>query len=176
MNKFSILPMAGLLALAACHTQESKNGSNEPEALTVDSLLSVQDRLIGDTIYLEGFCVDVCGHGSTHVTLLGSDSTKVLNVEAGRQLASFGKDALNRNLRVKAVVEEQRVDEAFLSDWEHRLDESLKAPDGGNPQAVAMLKQQIAEIRAAIAERVKKENKNYYSQYHIVASEYDIEK
>ena len=175
MKKISILPMAGLLALAACHTQGNKEVT-EPEALTVDSLLSAQDRLVGDTVYLQGFCVDVCGHGSTHVTLLGSDSTKVVSVEADRQLASFSKEALNNNLRVKAVIEEQRVDEAFLSDWEHRLDESLKAPDGGNPEAVAMLKKQIAEIRAVIAERAQKENKNYYSQYHIIASEYDIEK
>ena len=38
-----------------------------------------------------------------------------------------------------------------------------------------MLKQQIAEIRAAIAERAEKDNKNYYSQYHIVASEYAVQ-
>ena len=37
-------------------------------------------------------------------------------------------------------------------------------------------KKQIEQIRAEIAERTKKENKNYYSQYHIIASEYEIEK
>lgn len=169
-----MLPLA-FLFLAACGNRENQ-GSETSAVLTVDSLLSVQDRLIGDTITLQGFCVDVCGHGSTHVTLLGSDSTKVVSVEADQQLVSFPKEALNSNLRVKAVVEEQRVDEGFLSDWERRLDESLKAPDGGNPQAVAMLKQQIAEIRAVIAERTKTEGKNYYSQYHIMASEYEIEK
>lgn len=174
MKKWTILPLA-LLFLAACGNRENQE-SKAPEALTVDSLLSVQDQLIGDTISLEGFCVEVCGHGSTHVILLGSDSTKVVNVEADQQLVSFPKEALNSNLRVKAVIEEERVDEAFLSDWERRLDESLKASDGGNPQAVAMLKQQIAEIRAVIAERAKTEGKNYYSQYHIMASEYEIEK
>ena len=175
MNKISIFSVAGMIALASCHSQGESN-SQVPDTLSVDSLLKVQDSLVGDTISLDGFCVEVCGHGSTHVILMGSDSTKVVNVEANEQLASFSKDILNCNVRVKAVIEEERVDEAFLSDWERRLDESLKAPDGGNPQAVAVLKQQIAEIRAVIAERVKTENKNYYSQYHIVATEYDSEK
>lgn len=47
------------------------------------------------------------------------------------------------------------MDEAFLSDWEHRLDESLKTPQG-NPEAVAMLKQQIAEIRASNSRTYRK--------------------
>ncbi len=175
VNKISIFSVAGMLALASCHSQ-GENKNQELESLSVDSLLKVQDHLIGDTVSLNGFCVEVCGHGSTHVILMGSDSTKVVNVEAGEQLSSFSKDVLNSNVHVNAVIEEERVDEAFLADWERRLDESLKAPDGGNPQAVAVLKQQIAEIRAVIAERVKAENKNYYSQYHIVATEYDFEK
>lgn len=175
MKKSRIFLAAALLALAAC-TPANQQNKEESGAMSVDSLLSVQDQLIGDTIDLQGFCVEVCGHGSTHVILLGSDSTKVVNVEADAQLGSFSKDALNNILSVKAVVEEERVDEAFLADWERRLDESLKAPDGGNPEAVAMLKKQIAEIRAVIAERTEKEGKDYYSQYHIVASEYAIEK
>lgn len=159
--------------VVACQSKTNSEDQVENKAYQVDSLLALQDSLIGDTIELEGFCVDVCGHGSSHITLIGSDTTQVVNVEAGPQVGSFSNDLRNNNVRAKVVVEEQRVDEAFLSDWEHRLDESLKTPQG-NKEAVAMLKQQIAEIRAAIAERVKKENKNYYSQYRIIASEYAV--
>ena len=119
-------------------------------------------ELIGDTVEVEGFCVDICGHGGSHITLMGSDTTQIVNVEAGPQIGSFSNDLRNNNVRVKVVINEQRVDEAFLSDWEHRLDESLKTPQG-NPEAVAMLKQQIAEIRAAIAERAEKENLFFYT-------------
>ncbi|WP_455498872.1 hypothetical protein [Coprobacter sp.] len=160
--------------IVACQSKTNSSDKAADKAYQVDSLLVLQDSLIGDTIELEGFCVDVCGHGGSHITLMGSDTTQIINVEAGPQVGSFSNDLRNNNVRVKVVIDEQRVDEAFLSDWEHRLDESLKTPQG-NPEAVAMLKQQIAEIRAAIAERAEKENKNYYSQYHIVASEYAIQ-
>ncbi len=165
-----------LLILSFVVACQSKTSSDQVvnKVYQVDSLLIMQDSLIGDTIELEGFCVDVCGHGGSHITLMGSDTTQVVDVEAGPEIGSFSNDLRNNNVRVKAVIDEQRVDEAFLSDWEYRLDESLKTPQG-NPEAVAMLKQQIAEIRAAIAERMKKENKNYYSQYHIFASEYAIQ-
>ena len=163
-----------LISIIACKPSSPKEAAQE--IYSVDSILTIQDALIGDTFMLEGFCVDVCGHGSNHITLLGSDTTRFVNVEANSELVSFDKGVLNNNVCVKATIAEERVDEAFLSNWEQRLDESLKAPDGGNPEAVAMLKKQIEQIRAEIAERTKKENKNYYSQYHIIASEYEIEK
>lgn len=168
------IPILLSVIIFAC--KSSKNEASKDVVYSVDSLLSITDSLIGDTFQLEGFCVDVCDHGSNHITLLGSDTTKYVNVEADEKLVSFPKEALNANVKVTATIAEERVDEAFLADWETRLDESLKAPDGGNPEAVAMLKQQIADIREVIAERVKKENKNYYSQYHIIASKYEIEK
>lgn len=163
-----------LTSITACKPSLQKETVRK--TFSVDSLLTQQEALTGDTFMLEGFCVDVCGHGSSHITLLGSDTTQVVNVEADAELISFDKGVLNNNVRVKATIAEERVDEAFLSDWEQRLDESLKAPNGGNPEAVAMLKKQIEQIRAKITERAKKEKKNYYSQYHIIASEYEIEK
>ena len=160
--------------IVECHPKTTSSDQLADEVYQVDSLLFLQDSLIGDTVELEGFCIDVCGHGGSHITLMGSDTTQIVNVEAGSQIGSFSNDLRNNNVRVKVVINEQIVYEAFLSDWEHRVDESWKTPQG-NPEAVAMLKQQIAEIRAAIAERTEKENKNYYSQYHIVASEYALQ-
>lgn len=175
MKTLNVIALLVCITLMMACRPSSKNTVSQT-IYSIDSLLVQQDALIGDTFMLEGFCVDVCGHGSNHITLLGSDTTQYVNVEADAGLSSFNKDVLNNNIRVKATIAEERVDEAFLADWEHRLDESLKAPDGGNPEAVAALKEQIEQIRAEIADRVKKENKNYYSQYHIIASEYEIQK
>ena len=143
--------------VVACQPKTTTSDQITDEVYQVDSLLVLQDSLIGDTVEVEGFCVDICGHGGSHITLMGSDTTQIVNVEAGSQIGSFSNDLRNNNVRVKVVI-----------------NESLKTPQG-NPEAVAMLKQQIAEIRAAIAERAEKENKNYYSQYHIVASEYAVQ-
>lgn len=161
--------------IVACQPKTTSSDQLADEVYQVDSLLFLQDSLIGDTVELEGFCIDVCGHGGSHITLMGSDTTQIVNVEAGSQIGSFSNDLRNNNVRVKVVINEQRVDEAFLSDWEHRLDESLKTPQG-NPEAVANVETaNCMKFRAAIAERTEKENKNYYSQYHIVASEYAVQ-
>ena len=174
--KISHFPIL-LLCVSTIISCKSPQQKSVPQNIySVDSILTQQDILIGDTFILEGFCVDICAHGSNHITLLGSDTTQIINVEANDKLVSFDKGILNNNVKIKATIVEERVDEVFLADWEQRLDESLKAPDGGNHKAVAMLKQQIEQIRNAIAERTQKENKNYYSQYHIIASEYEISK
>ena len=114
--------------VVACQPKTTTSDQIADEVYQVDSLLVLQDSLIGDTVEVEGFCVDICGHGGSHITLMGSDTTQIVNVEAGPQIGSFSNDLRNNNVRVKVVINEQRVDEAFLSDWEHRLDESLKTP------------------------------------------------
>ena len=67
------------------------------------------------------------------------------------------------------------MDSVFLADWEYRLDESLKAPDGGNPEAVAVLKEQITALRDSIAARFARTGKNYWSNYTIEAYSYEPE-
>ena len=65
-----------------------------------------------------------------------------------------------------AVVAEQRVELPFLDDWEMRLDASIEGGKG-NPEAVAVLKGQIRELRDSIAARRAREGKEYWSIYRI---------
>ena len=71
-----------------------------------------------------------------------------------------------RLLNYLRVVAEQRVELPFLDDWEMRLNASIEGGKG-NPEAVAMLKEQIRELRDSIASRRAREGKEYWSIYRI---------
>ena len=144
-------------------------GQRDVQRLTVDELLAEADARVGDTIRLEGLCTETCGHGSTHITLMGSDTTRLIEVRADESLGSFDPAVLHRPVEVEGVVCEQRVEPAFLDDWEMRLDASLEGGQG-NPEAVAMLKEQIRELRDSIAARRARDGKDYWSIYRIEAS------
>lgn len=162
---------AATLLLSACNGRNDKNNVIEMDNLAE----KLEEMQSGDSLMLRGFCVDVCTSGANHITLQGEDTTKVIAVIADDRLISFDNDLKYQYVTVHGVMNEQRVDSTFLQNWEARLDESLKAPDGGNPPAVAMLKRQIAELRDSIAARYARSGKNYWSNYTIVADSYTVD-
>lgn len=153
--------LAALFVVSCSQTNRSGN-----ETLTVDELLSTAGALVGDTVRVEGLCVSTCGHGSTHITLMGSDTTQLIEAIADERMQSFDPMISNRTVTVEGVVGEQRVELPFLDDWEMRLDASIEGGKG-NPEAVAVLKEQIRELRDSIASRTRREGKEYWSIYRI---------
>lgn len=120
MKHIFILLLAAI-SITACNRSANAGG----ETLTVDELLADADALVGDTVRVEGLCVSTCGHGSTHITLMGSDTTQVIEALADERMQSFDPLISNRTVAVEGVVAEQRVELPFLDDWEMRLDASI---------------------------------------------------
>lgn len=159
------------LCIASC----AGNAGKGHKVISVDELSSVVEEMQdGDTLRLRGFCMDVCGHGASHITLSGEDSANMVAAIAAPVLGSFNEELKYQYVTVDGVLREQKVDEAFLDDWEYRLDESLKGPNG-NPEAVAMLKGQIVELRDSIAARFARTGKKYWSNYTIEVFSYEAE-
>ena len=171
MNKISLLfyPLIISLALVSCTGSETKT------AISVDQLAaSIEGMAEGDTLAVRGFCVDVCNSGASHITLAGEDSTQMIAAVASKELGSFDENIKYQYIIVNSILHEQKVDRAFLDNWEYRLDESLKGPNG-NPPAVAQLKEQIAALRDSIDARYARCGKEYWSNYTLEVISYEAE-
>ncbi len=150
-------------------------GNRNVSVISVDELgEKVENMADGDSLSVKGFCTDVCNSGSSHITLEGEDGKNAIAAIADRKLGSFAEDIKYKYVTVNGVLREQKVDRAFLDNWEYRLDESLKG-DKGNPEAVAMLKNQIAALRDSIDARFARNGKEYWSNYTIEAYGYEAE-
>ena len=157
------------IALASCAGQTVGN------SLSVDELAaSIEQMEAGDTLSVHGFCTDVCNSGASHITLAGEDTTQMIAAVASRELGSFDETIKYQYVTVECILNEQKVDRAFLDNWEYRLDESLKGPNG-NPPAVAQLKEQIAALRDSIDARFARCGKEYYSNYTLEVISYEAE-
>lgn len=162
-------------ALAACIAIVSCVETKKTSSISVDELAQmVEDMQDGDTLSVRGFCVDVCNSGSSHITLAGEDTTQMIAAVASKDLGSFDETIKYQYVTVNSVLMEQRVDRAFLDNWEYRLDESLKGPNG-NPEAVAQLKIQIAVLRDSIDARAARCGKEYWSNYTLKVISYEAE-
>ena len=119
-----------LLAVAvigtSCGNKQQKSSSDTTteqttsSALEIDSLLANAENLAGKEVTIEGVCTHTCKHGAKKIFLMGSDDTQVIRVEAGT-LGAFDPKCVNSIVRVTGTLKEQRIDEAYLQNWEAQL-------------------------------------------------------
>lgn len=190
MKRIIILATATVLAFTAisCGNRNAKNNATQnatevSTAMEVDDLLANAATIIDQEVEVEAICTHLCAHGATKMFLMGSDDSKTIRVEAAK-LGSFDQKCANTIVKVKGIVREERIDEAYLQQWEqmaaaggeeHGEDESgcdtEKAARGETGNTTA---ERIADFRTKIAARNEAEGKAYLSFYFIEALSYEI--
>ena len=154
-------------------------------ALEIDNLLADAESLAGQEVTVEGVCTHICKHGGRKIFLMGSDDTQTIRVEGG-SVGKFDQKCVNSIVRVTGTLKEQRVDEAYLQNWESRLKAKAAEKHGEGEAACSTEKKargetantpeaRIADFRAKIADRKAKTGKDYLSFYFLEASSYDIQ-
>lgn len=195
MKQYKVLSLAVLLALAlgttGCGNKQVKQAEAdeavaESKGMEVDSLLSNAETLAGQEVTVLGVCTHTCKHGATKIFLMGSDDTQTIRCEAGK-LGSFSRNCVNNFVEVTGKLMEQRIDEAYLQQWEAKLKAQTAGKHGESAagcdserkarqeETANSPEERIANLRKRIAERSEKEGKNYLSFYFIQATAYQVQ-
>lgn len=178
------------LTLTACSGSTKKAETMTPAelqtstALTIDDLLAQADSLVGKQVVLQGVCTHTCKHGATKIFLMGSDDTKTIRVEAG-ELGAFDTKCVNSLVEVQGTLKEQRVDEAYLQNWEAKLKAQTAEKHGDTAtgcdsekkargETGNTVEERIADFRSKIAQRKADTGKDYLSFYYVEAAGYAI--
>lgn len=124
MNKL-IYVFVVLLVLASCNNQykEYKNQVAVPV-----SRINFEEEavdLVDMKIAMEGTVTHVCKHGGKRF-FLGEERIKIL---ASDKIGSFETSLEGSDVAVEGILREERVDEAFLIEWEAELDEERRAQE-----------------------------------------------
>lgn len=193
--KTRVILFAAIAATAftfvACGNKQAKTTENETAtveqsgALEIDSLLANAEALTDQAVTIEGVCTHACKHGATKIFLMGSDDTQMIRVEAGK-LGSFDTKCVNSIVRVNGTLKEQRVDEAYLQQWEAQLKAANAEKHGDGEAGCSSEKKargetantpeaRIADFRAQIAKRQAESGKPYLSFYYLEATDYEIQ-
>ena len=184
--------MMAALFIAACFTMMSCGGGKkqaqnaEEVAMSIDEVMEKAADLVEQTVVIEGVCTHTCSHGAKKMFLVGSDDTKTLRVEAG-ELGAFDTKVVNNVVTVKGTLKEERIDEAYLQDWEARLKAETEEKHGNGEgeggcdteknargETANTTEGRIADFRAKIAAEKEKTGKEYLAFYHVVANSYEI--
>lgn len=184
--------MMAALFIAACFTMMSCGGGKkqaqnaEETAMSIDEVLEKAADLVEQTVVIEGVCTHTCRHGAKKMFLVGSDDSKTLRIESG-ELGAFDTKVVNNVVTVKGILKEERIDEAYLQDWEASLKAETEEKHGNGDgeggcateknargETANTTEGRIADFRAKIAVEKEKTGKEYLSFYHIVANSYEI--
>lgn len=182
---------AAATMLVACGGNNSKKAADNTAetaqaatAMEIDDVLAEADTLVGQEVVIEGICTHICKHGGTKIFMMGSDDTKTLRIEAAK-LGSFDQRCVNSIVKVKGILREERIDEAYLQRWEATVAaqtakrhgeteagcDTEKAARGETGNTVA---ERIADFRTKIAARKAAVDKEYLSFYFVEALSYEV--
>ena len=185
--------MMAALFVTACFTMMSCGSgkkqaqtTEEVAAMTIDEVMEKAANLVEQTVVIEGVCTHTCSHGAKKMFLVGSDDSKTLRIEAG-ELGAFDTKVVNNVVTVKGIIKEERIDEAYLQDWEARLKAQTEEKHGDGDgeggcdteknargETANTTEGRIADFRAKIAAEKEATGKDYLAFYHVVANSYEI--
>ena len=192
MKKVNLLliALASVMAFSSCNSNKKTETENETETIqtivTVDKLLTNAEQELDNVVLVEGVCTHICSHGGKKLFLMGDDDSKTIRVEASDDIGAFKPESVNSIVKVKGTLKEERIDEAYLTQWEARLAEGVVDEHGEDGEGCETeLKAQgqedldsetarIKDFREKIAVRNETEGKNYLSFYYVEAIEYTI--
>lgn len=185
--------MVAVAMIAACLVMVSCGGGKKQQAaeeavvaMSIDDVMAKASGLVEQEVTIEGVCTHTCSHGAKKMFLVGSDDTKTLRIEAG-ELGAFDTKVVNNVVTVKGIIKEERIDEAYLVDWETRLKNQTEEKHGNEEgeggcdteknargETANTAEGRIADFRAKIATEKEATGKEYLSFYHVVATSYEI--
>ena len=186
MKKLIVYLVIAAAALMAAGCGGNSNNRKQAAETAQDNLLADAEKLTGKQVTVEGVCTHICRHGGRKIFLMGTDDTQVIRIEAGEKIGAFKPECVNNVVRVTGTLVEDRIDEAYLAEWELRLKDQIARQHGegeagcsaehqARGESVASsTEKRIADFRARIADRKAKEGKEYLSFYHVDGGSYEV--
>jgi len=132
MLKYIGTPALMILLLIGCGSKTLEQSYPE---VALAQLMDSTNQFVGDTIRVAGTVDHVCKHGGKKMFLVGENPDHRIKVTAGTAIGSYSIDMEGSDVMVTAVLEEMRVDEAYLSNWEAELAEEVGAQQAGDEHA-----------------------------------------
>ena len=179
--------LAACFMMVSCGNAKKQSQSAEQVstvAMSIDEVMAKAADLVEQSLTIEGVCTHTCSHGAKKMFLVGSDDSKTLRIEAG-ELGAFDTKVVNQVVTVKGILKEERIDEAYLVDWENRLKAQTEEHHGNGEggcdteknargETANTAEGRIADFRTKIAAEKAATGKEYLSFYHVVAESYEI--
>jgi hypothetical protein len=190
-KKLFVLVVLAIVFAACNNTSADQNQAESVEIATItcEDFSTSPDDYVGQEILIEGTAVHICKHGGQRMFIIGEDPDERIKITAGEEMEAFDVELEGSDVTIIGVVDELRIDEAYLSTWENELladnpDSEMKIHGGeeghdvaeegedGHEADIEGELEQINDLRAEL----KESGKDHLSFYSIIATEFEEKK
>lgn len=203
MRKLLIAITALAFFAVSCeNTTSEKKDNTKHDKVVIDEIITVSmvdydslvESLSGRKISISGTVDHVCKHGGQKLFIVDVNSDARIKITPNDEIAAFNTDLVGETIEIIGIIEEMRVDEDYLREWEEEVKEGAQEEEevegkgkrhGDGKGESADEEDHIAEnedidIQAELEQianmrtRVEESEKGYLSFYSILAVEYQI--
>lgn len=192
MKKLLFIVLAITISLTSCqNATEKTETTNENQTLSGEiSVVQVKDfeekagDLVGKTIQITGTVQHVCMHGGQRMFIVDKESEARIKITPDEEIAAFNTGLVGDDLLITGIVEEQRIDEAYLMEWEEEIKSGTDLGDdkgegshlggnvekGGSGVDVNEEMQKVNDLR----DQIKESGKDYLAFYSVICTQYEV--
>ncbi len=133
--------VSGIMLLAlfivGCSSNASKEATTEEgitaagDVMTVDVFMNQVEGMVGEEVKISGLVNHVCRHGGQRMFVIGEGEDSRMKITTSEDIAEFTVDLEGSEVVVTGIVEEERIDETYLTEWETEVKEGTEAHEDG---------------------------------------------
>jgi hypothetical protein len=192
MKKYLVVLLALVFVLSACENQQKKEAASEEEVVLMEEIVPVSlsdfdvkaEELVGKKVMLTGTVDHICKHGGQRMFVIETGSEGRVKVTPDENIAAFKTDLEGQSVKLIGIVEEQRIDEDYLKEWEEEIMAGVDMGDdkgegshlggdtekGGSDADMEEEMEKVNNLRQEIAES----EKGYLAFYSVLCTEYKV--
>jgi len=115
-----------LIFAAFVYSCNSANKSEEVETVSVADFLASPEKWADKEVKIVGTVSHICKHSGKKMFVFGTDSESTVKIFAGGEVSTFDIDLEGSEVEVIGkVIEEARIDEQYLAEWEEEIKQSV---------------------------------------------------
>ena len=193
MKKVVLILISTVFLLAACHNEKAKEEKQNTETVTVDEIIPVTvsefetkaGDLTGKKITITGTVDHVCQHGGQKMFLIETGSENRVKITPDENISAFKSEWEGQNIQITGIVEEQRIDEDFLKEWEEEVMSGDDMGDdkgegkhlGGNMEKGGEDAEKDVELEKInnLRQQIEASEKGYLSFFTVLCTDYHLE-
>ncbi|NOU58377.1 hypothetical protein [Marinifilum caeruleilacunae] len=168
MKKLLFLSLAMIMFVGSAMANGNHLSEKSTKTTSIAEILENAEKLVGAEVEFSGTVSHVCAHSGRRAFLLDETGKFSIRVEAKGEIKGFNRELSGMDIRVKGTVQEKRLSEEFINEYEQKVKAKQDAEEGGKHCSAEMTN--ITKMR----DWMKENNKNFYSIYFVNGTSYEI--
>jgi len=192
-NYLLIITLIALFATSCENNNKVKEADNSAEKMTIVeeitpvAVADFEDKagdFVSKKIKLIGTVDHICKHGGQRLFLVSETSDARIKITPDEEIAAFNAELEGNRIELIGIVEEQRIDEDYLREWEEEIKSGSDMADdkgegshlggkvekGGEGADINEEMEKINNLR----EMIKESGTDHLSFYSVLCTDYTI--